>query len=790
MQKPDQEKDFSFSAKWIAPSGSADMKNCYFRTQSVFNLAKKHNPIVLYISAESYYVCYCNGKEIGCGPARGSHTNNYFDAWKLDNHVKYGQENYLSVLVQCMNQDTYVTAPSQPALIAEIPDIIKTDCSWKTQIASDWRRDTLQWTMQVGFSQWRDLRLSPCFVRGAWNTRNWECAMEISNDAAIYSKKLLPRAVPLLKCHTYRPAELIKAVSTQKLKDANDLNLSDIRVKEPHFPLPETWVKAVMAFPAAITLLPEASGCGICLYFDFKRELIGQIDLDISAPSGTIIDIAQDEAMLDGRFGDYRSNNDTYNMVDRYICRDGRHKVGNLLHERGFRMLQIVIRNFSEPVTLHGLRVIDRRYDFPAPARFSCSDSTLNKIWKVAINTMQVCCTDVFTDCPWREHAFWLNDNIVDNKIAMQLFGDYRINRRAFRLAFSDLVENGLLSGLVPCPRDGITDKSLCLLATNLFVPLMLKDYLDYSGDKKLIRELLPEVYRILRSFDQWRDADGMICPPPDYWNFFDWSFEINNLSLSKKSTSLLNFLFIYALKTAHTLNRHAGCNIDDSDLMTQLPLFSENCRNLFYDQSRGCFADWLNPDGTLSVSVSQLAQAFAILSGELPPHQQNDIATRMDDESLLVPELYLHAFLFQALQISGQEAAILRRIRRYWGEMVKQDDVSLWEFGVYNSGKKNWNGVASLCHAFSTSPVDFLQTQVLGVKPLHSGFKAFVVEPKPFDLQYAAGTIPTPHGNIHIKWIRKSNTDSIIVKLEVPEGTIAETAAGILSPGRHEFNL
>ena len=90
------------------------------------------------------------------------------------------------------------------------------------------------------------------------------------------------------------------------------------------------------------------------------------------------------------------------------------------------------------------------------------------------------------------------------------------------------------------------------------------------------------------------------------------------------------------------------------------------------------------------------------------------------------------------------------------------------------------------MCHAFSTTPVDFLQTQVLGVKPLRPGFRIFAVEPRTFDLHHAAGTIPTPHGNIHIKWVR--STDSIIVKLDVPKGAVAKTAAGILSHGHHEF--
>jgi hypothetical protein len=67
----------------------------------------------------------------------------------------------------------------------------------------------------------------------------------------------------------------------------------------------------------------------------------------------------------------------------------------------------------------------------------------------------------------------------------------------------------------------------------------------------------------------------------------------------------------------------------------------------------------------------------------------------------------------------------------------------------------------------------------VLGVKPLKPGFAEFKVEPKPCDLEWAEGVIPSPAGDIPVSW--KNNEGEFILSVQVPTGTAAEV---FLPPG------
>jgi hypothetical protein len=185
----------------------------------------------------------------------------------------------------------------------------------------------------------------------------------------------------------------------------------------------------------------------------------------------------------------------------------------------------------------------------------------------------------------------------------------------------------------------------------------------------------------------------------------------------------------------------------------------------------------------------SQLPHALAILSGEYSDSIGNHIKDALVNEKLLTPELYFQFFIFQAMKITGQEEEILKRIRKYWGSMIKTGTPTLWESGVHKLGKEAWGGSASLCHGFAAAPVDFFQTVILGVTPVGPGFKEFAFKPFAFDLESAAGSIPTPHGNIEVKW--KKSGCKLHAFLKVPDNCNALTDRnGTFGSGGHEFEI
>ncbi|MFI7066842.1 alpha-L-rhamnosidase C-terminal domain-containing protein [Kribbella sp. NPDC050124] len=163
----------------------------------------------------------------------------------------------------------------------------------------------------------------------------------------------------------------------------------------------------------------------------------------------------------------------------------------------------------------------------------------------------------------------------------------------------------------------------------------------------------------------------------------------------------------------------------------------------------------------------------------------QGGLTGAEDDSDVLMPELYLLSFVLRSLADSGSFADGIDIIRRFWGDIVASGSTTIWEAGVIQHGKDAFGGKGSLCHGFSTSPIDFLQRGVLGIRPLAPGFSRFAVAPWLGDISAARGDIPTPHGTIEVSW--SACGDQIEGSVIVPDATIGVLPDGTeLAPGSH----
>lgn len=761
------------NAYWIAPKHAEHEKNCYFRARKKFEMRTLQDVLLLHITAESYYLLTVNGRQVGRGPARGTHRTNYYDTWDVACFMHPG-DNEITVLCQCMNEDSFIAAPSQPALLAELEGYFGTDASWDIRKCKEWRQDVNTYSIQVGFLEWRDFRR---------NAGKWEPAVILPQNSPVMNKKLLPRDVPMLRETVYYPADIPVQAATPALSNPDDKDIHIIFTEEEHRPLSLNLKELLLPGSAPYNLMPLPEKQGIALVFDFDHEIVGRFELDITAQTGTIIDIGHDEELWNNRIKTNHSQ-DSYTFTDRYISNGSRLKIGNTLHERGFRMVQIVIRNLTAPALIHGVKAIDSRYPVASAGTFNSSDQLLNRIWQTSAETLSACITDVYTDCPWRERSFWVNDLIVENRTGLQLFGDKRINARAFRMAADDVFPDGLIPGVCPCPRGR---EDFILLTPNLYVTEMLSDYYLYTGDAVIVRELIPVLSRILEHFAQWEDNDGLLNPPEKYWNFIDWSYELNNYSLTGKPSSLMNYFYLMALRNIIRLNKETCCEISTDWMEKRVKRLPGQIAARFYRKEHGFIADSTDLNIT-GGRFSQLAHALALLTDACTPELEDVAKRALVNPKLLIPEFYFHFFIFHALDLTGQAADGLARIRKYWGDVVKTGSPTFWEAGIHGKGKVSHNGDGSLCHGFATAPVDFIQTIILGIKPIKPGFKTFSVEPQLFDLDFAEGRVPTPAGNISLR--AEKHPNGLSVSMTVPPNLIARTDVGDFNCGFHKFEL
>jgi hypothetical protein len=121
--------------------------------------------------------------------------------------------------------------------------------------------------------------------------------------------------------------------------------------------------------------------------------------------------------------------------------------------------------------------------------------------------------------------------------------------------------------------------------------------------------------------------------------------------------------------------------------------------------------------------------------------------------------------FALGALFENGYSRLALKSIAREWGDMLEAGVTTCTE--SFNS-KTEWK-TRSVAHAWSASPAIYMISEVLGVKPVKPGFSEFTVAPCESTLEYAKGSVPTPHGEIHVEW-RKNADGSLFADVKAPK--------------------
>ena len=296
----------------------------------------------------------------------------------------------------------------------------------------------------------------------------------------------------------------------------------------------------------------------------------------------------------------------------------------------------------------------------------------------------------------------------------------------------------------------------------------------------------LPDIERILNAIWELRDADGILRTKgvTAKWNFYDWSFEENHLSVSGAEESMLSSLFIIAAKELVKLAEMLAWKFDGKKLAERWKLTASNFERRFIKNGR-IEEQLIDIDTKMPKTCStQLAHAFWLLTGEASPEGRAICEKALVDPSLLMPDYYLHYFWFRAAADAGVQREALSRIRRYWGRCIDTGSPTLYEAGVHTFGKQSMNGAGSLCHGFGTIPVAFLHEVILGVRPLSGGFKEFSFAPDLMDLEFAEGRIAVPQGVIHVRITRNDR------EITIPTGCSAILPDGRkLGCGRHQLH-
>lgn len=516
--------------------------------------------------------------------------------------------------------------------------------------------------------------------------------------------------------------------------------------------------EALILEDGSSTIVQPSEAGDVELHYDLGEQNCGYFEFEVEAESGTIIDLFAVEFICSERGVQHTWSN--RNGL-RYICTEGRNHHLSLKRRSG-RYLYLTLRNQSAPVKIRLLRLVESTFPVNKVASFVSSDEALNEIWNISERTLKLCMEDVFTDCPLYEQTLWVGDARNEGLFAMVAYSNTgEIVKRCIRLAAQGLEHFPIIPSHVP------TSSSDAILPAWTFLwGISIWDYYFYSGDRDFLSEIWPSVIRNLEGAERLRDERGLFAGP--FWNMFDWTgVDIGHLTVTHNSMLLKGSLDAL-VKCAEVLGDEAAAS-----WMRRWSRELTEAINLLWDDSLRSYVDSVHEDGSLSSEICIHTNFIALLYEIIPEDKrsqavENVLNPRAGMTTLGSPFAML--YLYETLDKLGYQDDIINSIRQSYQAMLDVKATTVWEqFADGNAYNPEGFPTRSHCHAWSSSPILYLNLAILGIRQVEVGGASFIISPRLNHCHFARGSSASAKGPVHVCW--EKSDDVLDITVTVPAG-------------------
>ena len=284
---------------------------------------------------------------------------------------------------------------------------------------------------------------------------------------------------------------------------------------------------------------------------------------------------------------------------------------------------------------------------------------------------------------------------------------------------------------------------------------LSVYDYYMYSGDRHFVNQLYPRMQTMMDYVLGRTNKNGMVEGMTGDWVFVDWA---DGYLDKKGELSFEQILFCRSLETMALCAELVGDANGKQKYEKLAAALKAKLEPAFWNNQKQAFVhNCVN--GQQSDAVTRYANMFSVFFQYLNEDKQQAIkqSVLLNDSILKITTPYMRFYELEALCALGEQDAVMKEMKAYWGGMLKEGATSFWE--KYNPEETGTQHLAmygrpygkSLCHAWGASPIYLLGKYYLGVKPVKEGYKEFAITPVLGGLKWMEGTVPTPNGNIHV---------------------------------------
>ena len=411
--------------------------------------------------------------------------------------------------------------------------------------------------------------------------------------------------------------------------------------------------------------------------------------------------------------------------------------------QTGFRFLYLQLLTEGS-VCFDFIKAVAQYKPYEYVGSFECDDQRLNDVYNVSARTCHLCIQDQLWDGIKRDRLVWIGDLAPELKTIKYVFGDIKE------------VEEALLNTASVLD---FKDTWINTLPTySLWWIINLEEWCFYKGDNSLIISNKENVSAMIEQIIRNVDENGVFLKD----DFIDWPSK--DTESAKEGIKALSKMFFDAAK-----------KICDILSLTEL---SEKCEE---------YANSLAKFKCSSHGYKQIASL--LLLNNMEDDECHKVLSRDGAKGL---STFMSYYIFSALGKVLDEGDVLEIVKEYYGKMLDLGATSFWEDfdiewaenacridEISTEGKSDVHGDNgrfcyigfrhSLCHGWASGPVPFITEYVLGVNVLTPSCDSIKLTPHLANLDYAKGSIATPHGKVEI-YHKKDKNGKIITEVKAPE--------------------
>ncbi|MFC0329193.1 family 78 glycoside hydrolase catalytic domain [Paenibacillus sepulcri] len=207
-----------WSAQWIWGGEEESPRNEWRCFRRNFEVPENPGETELRISADSRYVLYINGTQVGRGPVRSWPKEQFYDTYEVGHLLKAGRSNTIAVLVMHFGVANFYYIRGRGGLIAELGSrrtdgagglIVATDDSWKTSRLEAQDPRSPRMACQQGFADIYDARKwDESWNQNGFDDTDWASVHSIGGVGSGPWKTLVPRDIPFLTEEKMMPSRI------------------------------------------------------------------------------------------------------------------------------------------------------------------------------------------------------------------------------------------------------------------------------------------------------------------------------------------------------------------------------------------------------------------------------------------------------------------------------------------------------------------------------------------------------------------------------------------------------